>query len=60
MTDDSDDLIDCPAQAYAIAREVCRAKRCRRCPENTDQLFLFGSPKQIQAKVAWKPKGTVH
>ena len=53
MPDDSEDLIDCPAQGYAIARKVCRArrsrgeKRCRRCAENTDQMFLFRSPRQI-------------
>ena len=61
MSNDPADLIGCPACGYSITREICRARRlrtegdlpppgrCRRCPENTGQLFLFGSPRQMDA-----------
>lgn len=50
------DLLDCLGESYHIERKVCEARRkrnfkyCRRCPENTDQMSLFESPRQIVMK----------
>jgi hypothetical protein len=50
------DLIKCPGGSYLIEREICEARKadgfaqCARCPENTDQLELFGTPLQVAAK----------
>ena len=66
MTESSnrdEDRINCPAANYLITRKVCRARRrrgtisrCRRCPENTDQLELFSSPLQVAEKKKTRPK----
>jgi hypothetical protein len=53
MTNQARDLIDCPGESYLIERRVCEARRrrtykhCPRCPENSDQLSLFESPRQV-------------
>ncbi|HOE28088.1 MAG: hypothetical protein IT574_10945 [Candidatus Aureabacteria bacterium] len=56
MKERTEDLIRCPGGSYLIQREICEARkaggfpRCARCPENTDQLELFGTPLQVAAK----------
>ena len=53
VTNQGRDLIDCPGESYLIERRVCEARRrrkykhCPRCAENTDQLSLFESPRQV-------------
>ena len=53
--DRSKDQIACPGESYTIERSICEARRkrgykhCRRCPENTDQLSLFESPRQVSS-----------
>ncbi|MFH1706650.1 MAG: hypothetical protein ABIF71_01845 [Planctomycetota bacterium] len=53
VTNQAKDLIDCPGESYLIERRVCEARRrrtykhCSRCPENSDQLSLFESPRQV-------------
>ena len=48
------DKINCPGESYLIEREMCLARRkrgykyCARCPENTDETFLFESPRQVR------------
>ena len=51
--DRTKDKINCPGESYLIERTQCEARRarnykyCKRCPENTDQLSLFESPRQV-------------
>ena len=53
VTNQARDLINCPGESYLIERRVCEARRrrtykhCPRCAENTDQLSLFESPRQV-------------
>ena len=57
MVSSNDDLIQCPGRSYLIARYICWARqeegdrRCRKCPEQGRQLYLFGSPYQVERKV---------
>lgn len=61
--DRSRDLIDCPGESYHIERHICEARRkrgyryCRNCPENTDQLSLFESPRQVKGTAKKRRNG---
>ena len=49
-----EDLLQCKGEPYPIKRLVCWARQkegrpaCRSCPERIGQLYLFGSPRQIE------------